>query len=94
MEIYIKVEPLEGGKNGWYADEEDTGCGSCIVDGDELLTTDDYGYDVTRGSAAKSWAQAKSWAKVARMLANWDYGKARITFWSFRRGKLVKVTNR
>lgn len=90
MEIYIKVEPLEDAAygNGWYVDEKESGCGSYIADGDSLYSERT---GEPRGSAASSWRQARTWAKVARSLCDWDYGKCRITFWSFRRGELVKV---
>lgn len=91
MEIYIKIEPLEYAAygNGWYVDETESGCGSYIADGDSLYSERT---GENRGSAASSWRQARSWAKVARAICAWDYGKCRITFWSFRRDKLVRVS--
>ena len=93
MEIYIKIEPKDecAYGNGWYVDETESGCGSFINDGNDLEGVDKFGNYVIRGSAAKSWREAKTWAKVARMMTDWDYGPCRITFWSWRRGKLVKV---
>lgn len=94
MEIYIKIEPKEDCcyGNGWYVDESESGCGSFINDGDEIDGPNKFGDYVIRGSAAKSWREAKSWAKIARFLTNSDYGcPCRITFWSWRRGKFVKV---
>jgi len=91
MEIYIKIEPL--GEcfypNGWFVHESDSDrCGSFINDGNDLFN----GEGEVRGSAAKSWCQAKTWAKTARMCTDWDYGKCRITFWTLRCGKLVKIS--
>lgn len=90
MEIYVKIEPLEDCfyGPGWWADENDTGCGSCIIDGDDLENKEGN----LRGSAAKSWAEAKLWADTARDIAfHAGYGKVRITFWQFKNGKYVKV---
>lgn len=90
MKIYVKVNTENCGLS-WYVHEHD-GCGSYLAAGDSLETTNLLGYECMRGSAAKSWEEAKHWAKDARMLANFDgMGKTHITFWTFRRGKLVCI---
>jgi hypothetical protein len=91
MEIYIKVETENAGTS-WYVNEKDSSTGSYLAAGEELEAVNSYGYEYMRGSAAKSWSEAKSWAKDARMLANADgMGKTKVTFWKWQQGKLVQV---
>ena len=91
MEIYLKVESENEGTN-WYVDEKDCSCGSYLARGKELEATNDCGYEYMRGSAASSWKEMRSWVKTAKMLANWDsFGKIKLTFWKWQRGKLVRV---
>lgn len=92
MKIYVKVNTENCGPS-WYVHERDSdGCGSYLSAGDKLEAAGTLGYEYLRGSAAKSWTEAKQWAKNARMLANFDgMGKTHITFWTFRRGGYVRI---
>ena len=90
MEIYIRIDTENCGQS-WYVHQHD-GTGSYLNAGNSLETTNLLGYECMRGSAAKSWKEAKKWAKDARMLANVDgMGQTKVSFWKWYNGKCVKV---
>lgn len=91
MEIYIRLDTENCGTS-WYRHDKDTGCGSYLNAGKDLEATDPLGYGYMRGSAAKSWKEAKAWTKDARMLANFDgMGRTHASYWKWSRGRLVRA---
>ena len=87
MRIYVKVDTENAGAS-WYVNERDSATGSYL----NAEAVDSNGCEPMCGSAAKSWSEARQWAKDARMLANFDgMGKAKVTFWKLQQGKLVQA---
>ena len=90
MEVYVRVDTENFGRN-WYVHAHDA-CGSYLNPGDELDTTNRLGYECMRGTAAKSWKEAKCWANDAKLIARAaGAGKVKVTFWKWHRGKCIKT---
>jgi hypothetical protein len=88
--IYIKIES-DDGVLGWWT--FDRGAGeSYICPGKELWCHDGPYGDYCRGTPCTSVKEAKTQAKSAINMANFDGNpNPKATFWVYVRGKLTKV---
>lgn len=88
--IYIKIESNDR-VLGWWTFDRKTG-ESYICSGKELWGYGPYGYEYCRGTPCTSTKEAKTQAKVAVNMANFDgYPNLKTTFWVYVCGKLTNV---